>query len=164
MWSPQATSSQETSGGSRQIYLGMISLKVEMTLPSSTQFAKTSLLQPIWASPKYYRVVNRSSEIRLFAYMHIRARRTHQQWSRLWLLGSCRSLAVTRIARMTWYREDMSTVIIWLWRFVHGGTFMMMSMVTCSWQLVDWRFIHDNNLLWWFRTLSPHIVRATIPE
>lgn len=42
------------------------------------------------------------------------------------------------------HREDMSTMVIWLWRFVHSGTFMMMSIATCSWQLVDWHFIHGN--------------------
>ena len=59
--------------------------------------------------------------------------------------------------------EDMSTLVTWLWWAVHGGTFIIMSMATCFWQLVDRRFIHGN-LLRWFRTLSSQIVRATIPE
>ena len=52
-----------------------------------------------------------------------------------------------------------------LWWFDCDGSSMVVHSwwETCSWQLVDWRFIHGN-LLRWFRTLFSHIVCATISE
>ena len=134
------------------------------------ELSATSLSEACRASADHFLTVTRRWSL---SHSHSDCSLTVTQLALSQLLGADRSLAVTRlaltvtpIAPKSWaWRDTAKTcppVAIWLWQFVHGITFIMMSMATCPLQFVDWRFIHGNSFKW-FRTLSTQIVLATIP-